>query len=573
MTQLLLPNLAGALILLIGGVVLLWWLLGLIRSKGIRRLLRFVLVPLYVIGLVGVGLSLARAQMGSLPSGAAPGGAAAVVSESMTVSLGTLTQTLKSTGALAPADNTVLSFSASAPVTEVDVQAGDQVHAGDVLARIDMTTLDARVRNAQITLTQAQNSLDELTAAPRDIDVKIAQANVQAATAGLSSASQTGSSATDVQIAQYREQIAQNQLWQAQLNRDISSARSNPNAPNAYASQIQSDSSLAQSETSVQIAQANYDSTAGNGPNQGSLGSANAQLVSAQASLDSLLAGPSDSDLKKAQIAVQTAQLTLDSAKQALDDAVITAPFDGIVAAVNIEVGEMPPATGAITLIDTSSYTTTLSVDEQDIAQLQVGQPVNLNVQAFPDTPFTATVTRIEPAPKTSSGLVTYSVEVTFNRVDDQLRPGMTTVANVILSHQDNVMVVPNRFITTDDTTGKSTVKVQTAPATYSDVPITIGAATDSDSVIAAGISVGQTLVILQTASTNGPGGLFSAPPGGGGAAASAARVPLAAADLAAGDRYECSDNQRGDRHSGDHQDLSLRRTRSARAERDRSQD
>jgi HlyD family secretion protein len=229
-------------------------------------------------------------------------------------------------------------------------------------------------------------------------------------------------------------------------------------------------------------------------------------LVSAQAKLDSLLAGPSDTELRQAQIAVETAQLKLDAAKQALDDAAIIAPFDGLVAAVNIEVGEMPSAGGAIALIDTSRYTTTLSIDEKDIAQLQVGQSVNLNVQAFSGTTSVGTVTQIEPAPKSSSGLVTYNVEITLNSADANLRPGMTTVANVVLSHQDNVIVVPNRFITTDEATGTSTVKVQTAPGTYTDVAVTLGAQSDTESVITGGVSVGVP-----------PGAGGSAPPSGAG--------------------------------------------------------
>jgi len=507
-----LPTLLGAVILLIGGIILLWWLTGRFSRMGVRRLLRLILLPVYVVVLVGIGLLMTRSQNNSLPQTQA----ITTVSESETVKLGTLTQTLKSTGALAAADDTVLAFSTSAPVTEIDVKVGDQVHAGDMLARVDTTTLNAQVRDAQISLTQAQNSLSELTAPARDIDVKVDQAAVETAKAGLSVASGTGSSGTDVQIAQYQEEIAKNQLWQSQLNRDISSGTSNPNAPNAYANQVQTDSSLAQSQTSVEIAQANYDSTASNGPNQSSLGSANAQLVSAQANLDSLLAGPSDSDLRQAQINVETAQLALDAAKQSLVDATLSAPFDGLVAAVDLVQGEVPSTTGAITLLDTSHYTTTLSVDEKDISQLQVGQTVNLTVKAFSDTTIPGTVTRIEPSPVTSSGLVTYNVEVTLNSADTNLRPGMTTVASVVLSHQDNVIVVPNRFITTDETTQKSTVKVQTSPGVYTDIPVTIGAHTDTDSVITSGVTVGQTLVILSNGSASGfPGG--GAPPSGGG--------------------------------------------------------
>lgn len=506
-----LPMLIGPAVLLIAGIVLLWWLTGRIGRKGLRRFLRVVGLPAYVIAIIAFIMLTLRSQISTLPRNEA----LATVSETLTVKVGTLTQTLSATGALEAAENKVLNFETSAPVTEVNVKVGNFVSAGDVLATVDTTALNAQVRNAEISLTQAQNSLNQLTAAPQEIDIKIAQVNIEAAQASLNAASNTGSSAADVQIAQYNEEIAKNQLWQAQLNRDINSVSTNPNARNAYSNQVNSDSSLAQTQLSADIAAANAEATAGNGPNQGSLGSANAQLVSAQANLDSLMAGPSATELRQAQIVVETAQLSLDKANQALADAVLVAPFDGLVAEVNIVEGEVPSPTGAITLLDTSRFTTTLSVDEKDISQLQVGQTVQLNMKAFGDELMPATVTRIQPTPTTTSGLVTYNVEVTLNATDSKLRPGMTTIANIVLGQQDNVLVVPNRFITTDAATGKSTVKVRTPANTYTDVEVTLGTQTNSDSVVTSGISVGQTLVILALPAENTGG--FPAFPGGGG--------------------------------------------------------
>lgn len=511
----------GAAIIVLGGLVLIWWATGRITRSGVRGLLRFLLIPGYLIALGGGVVMTTRAQSAALSQSPSQ-----TVSETMTLALGTLTQTLKSTGALSPKEETVLNFGTSAIVTEVNVKAGDSVHAGDVLARIDITSLEAKVRDAQLSLTQAQNSMKSLTAPASDIDIKIAENEIEAAKASLYSASQTGSSDTDIQIAKYREEIAKNQLWQAQLNRDISTASARPNQPNATANKIQSDANLASSETSVEIAQSNLESTAGQGPNEGSLGSANAQLVSAQANLDSLKAGATEIELRQAQIAIETAQLSLDQAKQALKDAVLTAPFDGVVAEVNITPGEIPSNAGAITLIDVNTYTTTLSVDEKDIAQLHVGQQVTLDVKSFSGATVVGVVTSIDPVPSSTSGLVTYKVKVTLNKAEVALRPGMTSVANVVLSQQDNVIVVPNRFITTNETTGKSTVKVETALGKYNEVAVTLGTQTDSESVITSGLTVGQKLVILttpSTTSTNGSSffnipGASGGPPAGGGA-------------------------------------------------------
>jgi hypothetical protein len=100
----------------------------------------------------------------------------------------------------------------------------------------------------------------------------------------------------------------------------------------------------------------------------------------------------------------------------------------------------------------------------------------------------------------------------------------MSAIATVTLNSVQNVIVVPNRFITVDAKTQQATVKVETAPNTYKDIPVTLGTRTDSESEIVSGLTLGETLVILPAASTaanNRQGfGLFGgggggAPPGG----------------------------------------------------------
>ncbi|MEO8395275.1 MAG: efflux RND transporter periplasmic adaptor subunit, partial [Chloroflexota bacterium] len=482
-----------------------------------------MVITIFTILVFTVGILMARARVTTfVPQQTTP-----IIQpiESMTVKPGTLTVTLSSTGALTPADNQVLSFGASAPVTDVKVAVGDQVHAGDIMAQLDTTNIDAQIRNAQIGLTQAQNSLNALTAPPREIDLKIAEEGVTAAQASLSGASQTGSTATDIQIAQLQEEISKNSLWQAQLNRDMSAASARPNAPNADANNIQTAASLAQSQSNVDISQLNYQSTANDGPNASQLSSASAQLLSAQANLNSLTAGPDANQLRQAQIAVETAQLSLDQAQTLRDNAVLKAPFDGVVAAVNIVQGAIPPSTGAITLINISGYTITLSVDEKDITKLAVGQLVSLSVQALRNATVTGTVTRINPAPTLSGQLVNYAVQVTLSGSEQRLRPGMTAVADVTLNQLDNILVLPNRFLTTNATTNVSTVKVMTGTNNYQDVVVTLGTQTTSESQILSGLTAGQTVVILPAAGEAGAGaagfGLFgrgAGAPGGGGA-------------------------------------------------------
>ncbi len=524
MSQQLIMTIASGAVIALSGAILIWWLSGRLKSGVLRKVIRFVGLPLLIIGTSAAGYVMARSSTELVPT-TTP---IAVVSEIFNVQNATLTQALNSTGALTVAQTKTLTFAASAPVTKVLVSVGDTVKAGDVLAEMDTIDIDAQIRDAQLNLESAQTSLDALKAPASDLDVKSANLSIQAAQASLSAASQTGSSATDIQIAQLQEEIAKNSLWQSQLNRDISTSNARPNQVNAYANQVATDASLAAAESNVQAQQAAADATANNGADASQLGSANAQLMSAQASLNTLLAGSTETQIRQAEINVETAQITLDAAQKTKDDARIVAPFDGVIASVDLAVGEIPGTSSGISLIDTSHYTITLSVDEKDIPQLSVGQKVNVTVQALDNAQISGTVTHIDLTPSSTSNLVTYSVEVSLDATDKAVRPGMTAVANVILKEVTNVIVIPNRFITTDAASNLTTVKVETAAGVYSDVPVTLGTTTDSESVVSSGLKIGQTLVVLSSGSSGSTtttgtnlgllGGLAGGGPGAGGA-------------------------------------------------------
>ncbi|MCL4250710.1 MAG: efflux RND transporter periplasmic adaptor subunit [Anaerolineae bacterium] len=503
---------------LLSGLGVLWWLSKRLIKPGIvRTLIRMSGLATVVLIAVTGGLTLMRSQT----QAAAATTTTPLVSERATAELGTLTVTLDAVGNLEPGDTQALTFGASAPVTEVLVSVGDTVHAGDVLARVDTTDLEANLRDAELSLAKAQASLDALLAPATELEIAAAEANITLVQAQLYSASQGGSSDADVEIARLQEELARNQLWQSQINRDMRVAQEEARGGGVnWLEQQEFDSSVAQAENSVTLAETDFQDTLTDGPSGSSLASANASVASAERRLEELQAGPSETDLRRAQIAVESAQLEVDSARQALDDATLTAPFDGIVADENLIVGVVPLANSAITLIDTSRYTLNLSVAESDVINVAVGQPVDLAVQAVNDTPVTGTITRLDVSPTQSGQLIAYAAEVTVNPTADvPLRPGMSATATITLEAYENVLLLPNRFIETDATTGQTVVQIEPAPDVYTALPVTLGARNAEESEITSGLSAGQTVVLLarETSTTTQQGGLGLGILGGGG--------------------------------------------------------
>ena len=444
------------------------------------------------------------------------------VTDSTVVKQGSLTITLNATGSLAPVQELNLAFELSAPVTEILVTEGQHVKAGDVLAKIKSVDAEAALRNAKIALAQAQAAYDNLTTPPRDVDLAVAEAQVTAAKAAIYAASKTAPSGDAKEIARLQTELAKNQLWQSQINRDIQLAP-NPEFRNgnggAQAGEIGANSTVASQEYNVEIQNSAYQDTMTQGVDAGTYASASASLAQAEANLDKLKNPASAAELRRAQIDLDSAKLGVQKAQQQLTKTTLIAPIDGLVANENLTVGEAPPAANVITLIDDSHYTIDLAIDETDIVNVAVGQPVNLNVVALKGTDITGKVTKIDAAPTIQGQLVTYTATVTLDFTAAPLRPKMSATATITIGEIKDVILVPNRFIRVDNNNNRTYVTVN-QDGKYVDTTVTIGVRNATDSQIVSGLEAGQNIVLLagQTSTTT-QGGLFRPPAGQNGAA------------------------------------------------------
>lgn len=473
-----------------------------------RRFIRIVLTIIVLVGLGIGGFALVQSQQ----SGQAEPDATSLIEEEAIAQTGNLTVTIGATGTVSPIQQVPLVFELSAPVAEVLVQEGDVVQAGDVLARLNVPDLEAAVTNAQIALAAQQASYDALIAPPRDVDIAAAEANLAAAQAQAASAS-LGPDASQVEIARLQTEIARNQLWQAQLQRDLSAAIAQEAVDQAAALGLPAPSvpnpadnvspQIDQAENSVALSDVSYDDTLNQPADVAALSSANAQIVAAQVQLDRLLNGPTELQLQEAQTNLQIAQLALEQAQAALNRTMLVAPFDGVIAQNALTVGELPPQGAAFQLFDASSFYVDVSVDETDIVKVEVGQPVELVLDALPEARISGTVTRAAVTPVQAGQLVTYIVRVTLSPSEEPIRAGMTATATIIVNELRDVLIVPNRFIRIDRTTQQAFVTVVTDAGELEDVPIALGVRSETESQILDGLEAGQRVVLVSREAFN----------------------------------------------------------------------
>lgn len=140
----------------------------------------------------------------------------------------------------------------------------------------------------------------------------------------------------------------------------------------------------------------------------------------------------------------------IEQARIQLEDAVIRAPFDGIVSARSIEPGQaISVGTDLLEIVDISRVEAAVAVPTSRIAQVQVGQEANLSVDGFPGETFPAKVVRISPVAEAGSRAV--RVYLQMDNPDERLRGGMFSTGSLKLRDFPGVIALPASAIRTDD--------------------------------------------------------------------------------------------------------------------------
>lgn len=240
-------------------------------------------------------------------------------------------------------DAVKLGFEAQGRIVAIDVDEGDAVKAGQVIARLDDRLARARVTASEAGLAQAKARYLFARRGPRNEDLAAARAEADAAAAA----------------AEHRgaEQARTERLGEVGA------------VPTAV---VDADGAAAR----VAKAQAN----------------------AATARYQSLARGTRTEQIEEAAAAIALAQSELDAAKVALDQTVLRAPSDGVILRRTAEVGSIVTLTvpaPVVTLADLRQLEIRAEVDEADVAAISLGQVAYATADAYGDRQFPVRITRI----------------------------------------------------------------------------------------------------------------------------------------------------------------------------------
>ncbi len=314
------------------------------------------------------------------------------------VERGDIRRTISATGKVQAVTTVQVGSQVSGIVAELHADFNQRVKAGQLVAKLDPSQLQAQLTQAQASAASARARVQTA-----QTNVLSAKASVEAAQANLARA----------------ESVAQDAERNYELTKSLLAEG-------------------AASKRQVETAQA-------------ALAQAAAQRVQALAQVNQAKAQAqaSESQLAQAQAEAQQANASVELAQVNLSRTSIISPIDGVVVARNVDVGQTVAASlQAPTLFlianDLTKMQVLAEIDEADVGQLTPESRVNFTVDAYPAETFQGRIAQIRLAPQTVQNVVTYTAVVNVDNPDLKLKPGMTASITAVVAEARNVLKIPN---------------------------------------------------------------------------------------------------------------------------------
>lgn len=460
----------------------------------------------------------------------------------MTVGTGDLANTVSYTGELKTSDSTSNIAKVSARVEKVYVEEGDYVHAGDILAELDATSVRNAYESAKANYNSAQanydsviNSATRQSAATAQNNLKTAQLAYDQAQENYNREKQLYDSGSAITLAQQRYDdalgaynrekelydndtalvSARNSLKTAEdnlanmqelysigavsklefdnavtnvdnLRASLSTLESQRQASydNAYSALTQAEENLNTTKITARASLDNAENTLNNAANSLSVARENINLTGVA----------NESSKKTAKASLETAKTNLETAETNLADTKIRALSSGYIASKNATVGQMAAAgTELFSIKNTSSLMAEISVTESIIPQITESTKAIIAVDSAKISGIDGYVSLVNPTKNEKTGM--YTVQVNIDNPDGKLNVGMFATVTLSIDSTENAIVIPNDALLVD---GEDYyVYVVSSDETKAERRnITVGIENDDNTEVITGLSAGDQLII-----------------------------------------------------------------------------
>ncbi|MGB2964711.1 MAG: efflux RND transporter periplasmic adaptor subunit [Anaerolineales bacterium] len=414
------------------------------------------------------------------------------------VSYGPLSAVVDETGEVYADQSAMLVWETSGIVGEVQVELGEVVTADQVLATLSEDSLSQPYYLAQQEIISAQRALEDLYegAAEAAASAQLVVANARDA---LDDAeyhwllNQPGNRASEetLKAAKAKVIIAEIQLKNKEKHFKKAKGRLAKaqaqivltDAINQYQHAIWYENWLRVGADEIEMAILDAN-----------VAVALANLEAAEKDFDILKNGPHPDDITIAEARITAAQASLDQA-------MISAPFDGVITAVEVLPGDLvSPNTIAFRIDNLQNLLVDVGVSEVDINQIGVGQPVTLEFDAVLGKEYQGEITKVSPVGIQEQGLVSFQVSIKLIDADEDVSPGMTAAVAVVVSQIEEALLVPNRsvrWVSGEQVVYLAADKENINESTLKKVTVTLGASSDEFTEVLEGeISEGDIVIL-----------------------------------------------------------------------------
>ena len=474
-----------------------------------------------------------------------------------------ITSTITGSGTLEAANTYSVTSLVEGNILTAGFEEGDEVEEGAVLYTIDSSDATSSLEQAQISVDQAQRSYDSVLAERSDLTVRSSLAgqviSLEVEVGDEVSAGQTVATVRDsdtmtltvhfptddadsfsvgqsasVTLDSTFETLpgtvseispVETVLTGNRIVRAVTIQVRNPGGLSTTQTATAEIGGVGSSDSAAFAYNGEADITADISGTVSALSVGEGDYVSENGTILTLTSDDLEDRIQSAYESLENAQLSLENQSEQLDNYTITAPISGTVIDKYYAAGENAEANVTMcTIYDLSYLTMTLSVDELDVSELEVGQTVSITADAVEDQVYTGVVTKVSVAGTASGGVTTYPVTIRIDETEGLL-PGMTVDATITLASATDVLAIPSAALNRGDTVLLTADSPSAAGAEgageggYVSVEVVTGTSDDSYTEIVSDLQEGDVVAYIPTSSSDSGSGfsMGGGMPGGGG--------------------------------------------------------
>ncbi len=370
---------------------------------------------------------------------------------------------IKASGSVVPIETVNLSPKQAGQLVELLVEQGARVTKGQIIARMDNTNLVPQLYQAQANAAASEANLVRLRNGSRPEDIAAAQARVESARGRLEAA-RSRLALNSMRTSRYRGLQTEGAISRDRLDEVLTDDRST----------------------------------------QADLLTAQANLAEATRQFEQYRNGSRPEDIAQAEAQLAQAIAGVRVIEVQIEDTIIRAPFTGIITQKYANAGAFVTPTTTASASNSSTSTSIVAiangleiiakVPEVDIAQIKIGQEVEIVADAFPSEVFKGKVRLIAPEAIIEQNVTSFQVRVTLETGKDKLQSGMNTDLRFIGQRIDNALVVPTVAIVTQE--GKTGLLVADEKGKPQFRQVTIGTTVENQTQILSGAKVGDRVFV-----------------------------------------------------------------------------